>query len=95
MPSCSWGEWLIRGASEPLPAKFNLSMDVIMNDIDSLKEQIAKTEAILAESRENHQKNPGAYSARLLLMSTENYLADLLQQLDSLRGSIEGKKNRE
>ncbi len=95
MPFCSWEEWLIRGASEPWPAKFNPSMDIIMNEIDSLKEQIEKTEALLAESRENYQKNPGAYSARLLLMSTENYLADLLQQLDILRGLIEGKRNRE
>ena len=55
-----------------------------MNDIDSLKEQIEKTEAILAESRENYEKNPGEYGARLLLMSTENYLADLLKKLDAL-----------
>jgi hypothetical protein len=58
----------------------------IMNEIDSLKEQIEKTEVILAESRENYEKNPGEYSARLLLMSTENYLTDLLKQLDSLIG---------
>ena len=57
-----------------------------MNEIDSLKEQIAKTEAILTESREHYEKNPGAYSARLLLMSTENHLADLLKQLDCLTG---------
>lgn len=56
-----------------------------MNSIESLKEQIEKTEVILAESRENFEKNPESYSARLLLMSTENYLADLLKQLDSLK----------
>ncbi len=89
MPFCFWEEWRIRGASEHWPAKFNPSMDVMMNDIDSLKEQIEKTEAILAESRENYRKNPGAYSARLLLMSTENYLADLLQQLDILEKNQE------
>jgi hypothetical protein len=50
-----------------------------------LKEQIKKTEIILAESRENLAKNPDSYSARLLQMSTENYLADLLKQLDTLQ----------
>ncbi|OGR18128.1 MAG: hypothetical protein A2X81_19850 [Desulfobacterales bacterium GWB2_56_26] len=56
-----------------------------MNQIDSLKEQIAKTEVVLAESRENFEKNPNSYSAQLLLLSTENYLADLLKQLDTLQ----------
>ncbi|SHO50043.1 hypothetical protein [Desulfopila aestuarii] len=56
-----------------------------MDQIDSLREQIAKTEVILAESRENFEKNPDSYSARLLLMSTENYLADLLKQMDKLQ----------
>lgn len=49
---------------------------------DSLKEQIAQAEVVLAESRENFEKNPEEYSARLLLMSMENHLADLLKQLD-------------
>ena len=56
-----------------------------MDTIDSLKEKIEKTEIVLAESRENFEKNPDSYSAKLLLMSTENYLADLLKQLDSLK----------
>jgi hypothetical protein len=56
-----------------------------MISIDLLKEQIKKTEIILAESRENLAKNPDSYSARLLQMSTENYLADLLKQLDTLQ----------
>ena len=56
-----------------------------MNQIDSLKEQIAKTEVVLAESRENFEKNPNSYSAQLLLLSTENYLADLLKQLETLQ----------
>ena len=34
-----------------------------MSEIDALKEQIAKTETILAESRENFEKNPEEYSA--------------------------------
>lgn len=55
-----------------------------MTDIDSLKEQIAKTEKILAEAKENYEKNPEEYSAQLLLLSTENYLNDLLRQLDIL-----------
>ncbi len=49
-----------------------------MGEIDALKEQIEKTETILSESRENFEKNPEEYSAQLLLMSTENHLADLL-----------------
>jgi len=56
-----------------------------MSQIDSLKEQIEKTEVVLAESQEYFNKNPYNYSARLLLMSAENYLADLLKQLDILR----------
>ena len=56
-----------------------------MNQIDSLKEQITKTEVVLAESRENFEKNPNSYSAQLLLLSTENYLADLLKQLETLQ----------
>lgn len=53
-----------------------------MNNIDSLKEQIEKTKGILKESQDNFAKNPDSYSAQLLLMSTENYLADLLKELD-------------
>jgi hypothetical protein len=56
-----------------------------MSEIDSLKEQIEKTEIILAESRENYKKNPDQYSAKLLLMSAENYLTDLFEQLDILK----------
>ncbi len=53
-----------------------------MDRIEFLKEQIQKTEAILAESRENLAKNSDLYSAKLLLLSTENYLSDLLKELD-------------
>lgn len=56
-----------------------------MSQIDSLKEQIEKTQVVLAESQEYFEKNPKSYSARLLLMSTENHLADLLMQLDILQ----------
>ena len=56
-----------------------------MSEIDSLKEQIEKTETILAESRENYAKNPDQYSAKLLVMSLENHLADLLRQLNVLK----------
>ena len=56
----------------------------MMSQIESLKGQIEKTKIILAESQENLEKNPDSYSARLLVMSTENYLADLLAQLDRL-----------
>ena len=54
-----------------------------MSPIDSLRSQIEKAEVILAESRENLDKNPEDYSARLLLVSIENHLSDLLKQLDA------------
>ena len=60
-----------------------------MKNIESLKEQIEKTKGILAESQENYSKNPDSYSAQLLLMSTENYLADLLKELDLAQNSQE------
>lgn len=55
-----------------------------MTEISALEEQIDKTRTILEESRENYEKNPDDYSAQLLLLSTENYLSDLLTQLDIL-----------
>lgn len=55
-----------------------------MNEIESLKDQIAQTEKILVESRDNYEKNPGEYSAQLLLLTTENHLSDLLKKLDAL-----------
>lgn len=56
----------------------------IMDQLDSLKQEIAKAEVILAESQENFEKKPDDYSARLLLMSMENHMADLLKRLDSI-----------
>ena len=56
-----------------------------MSTLESLKEQIAKAEVVAAESREHFHNNPDDCSARLLLMSTENYLADLLKQLEGLQ----------
>ena len=56
-----------------------------MSEIESLREQIEKTKIVLADSRENFEKNPDSYSARLLLMSTENYLADLLAKLEKFK----------
>jgi len=64
-----------------------------MNTIESLKEQIEKTTTVLAESRDNFDKNPESYSAQLLLMSTENYLADLLKELDAAENSSESSCN--
>ncbi len=55
-----------------------------VNEIDALREQIAQTEKILIESRDNYQKNPDEYSAQLLLLTTENHLSDLLKKLDAL-----------
>ena len=56
-----------------------------MDQVEKLLEQIEKTKVILAESQENYEKNPESYSARLLLMSTEGYLTDLLRELDTLK----------
>ena len=56
-----------------------------MEQIETLMEQIEKTKVILAESQENYENNPESYSARLLLMSTEGYLTDLLKELDTLK----------
>ena len=53
-----------------------------MKTIEQIKEEIEKTKVVLSESQENYNKNPDDYSAQLLLMSTENYLADLLKELD-------------
>ena len=62
-----------------------------MNSVDSLKEQIDKTKGILEESQDNLAKNPDSYSAQLLLMSTENYLADLLKKLDAVEVRLRGE----
>jgi hypothetical protein len=56
-----------------------------MNEVDAVKEEIKRTEVILKESQENYEKDPQSYSAQLLLMSTENYLSDLLKKLDGLQ----------
>ncbi len=56
-----------------------------MSEIDSLREQIEKTKIILVESQENFERNPNSYSARLLLMSIEGYLADLLMKREKLK----------
>ena len=53
-----------------------------MSDVEKLKEEIKKTEQILAESMKNLEENPEEYSAQLLVMSTENHLSDLLKKLD-------------
>ena len=49
----------------------------IMSEIDSLKEQIEKTETILAESRENYAKNPDQYSAKLLFSYVQKTFKNL------------------
>ncbi len=59
---------------------------LIMNEIDALKEEIDKTKVVLSESQKYFQENPDDYSARLLLISTENHLTDLLKRLESLAG---------
>jgi len=56
---------------------------IIMDQKEKLMEQIEKTKVILKESQENYEKNPESYSARLLLMSTEGYMTDLLKELET------------
>jgi len=56
-----------------------------LTELEKILEEIEKTELILKESRENYDKNPDNYSARLLLMSVENHLADLLRRRDCLQ----------
>ncbi|TKB06029.1 hypothetical protein [Desulforhopalus sp. IMCC35007] len=62
-----------------------------MNHIDTIRKQIEETQVVLRESQENFVKNPESYSARLLLMSTENYLADLLRELDRAIAELPSK----
>lgn len=62
------------------------------SEIDSLKEQIKESEKILSESLENLEKNPDDYSAKLLVLSTENYLADLLRKLDEISAGLNKNK---
>lgn len=68
------------------PGKTNMEIGE-MADIKALEDQITKTKAILAESRDNLAQNPNDYSAQLLLMSVENHLADLLRQLESKKNA--------
>lgn len=56
-----------------------------MTTIDSLKQEIEKAEQILSESVENLKKNPDDYSAKLLVLSTENHIMDLYRKLDTLK----------
>lgn len=56
-----------------------------MKTIEELEEQIEKARTVLGEAQGNYQKNPDDYSAQLLLLSTENYISDLMQQLDVLQ----------
>ncbi|MGL1930416.1 MAG: hypothetical protein OCC45_01505 [Desulfotalea sp.] len=64
-----------------------------MTDIEKLKEDIEKIHVVVLESKENYDKNPDDFSAQLLLLSTENHLADLLKKLDNeLVKLVEQKK---
>jgi len=53
-----------------------------MKSIESVRKEIVAAEAVLNESIEHLKKNPDDYSAKLLVLSTENYLSDLLRALD-------------
>lgn len=53
-----------------------------MSDVEKIKAEIEKTEKILAESIEYLKEKPDDYSAKLIVMSTENYLSDLMKKLD-------------
>jgi len=56
-----------------------------MSELAELKEKTREAEKVLAESLENLKKNPDDYSAKLIVMSMENHLCDLLKQLDALQ----------
>lgn len=62
-----------------------------MSRIESLQQQIKKVKVILGESLENLEKNPDEYSAKLLVLSTENHLEDLYRQLDAEKASLSKK----
>lgn len=53
-----------------------------MNQIATLKTEIDRAKPILDQALENLRQNPDDYSARLLALSMENYLSDLLHKLD-------------
>ena len=55
-----------------------------MNEIAEVKEKIKEAKGVLAESIENLKNNPDDYSAKLIVVSMENHLSDLLKKLDSL-----------
>lgn len=55
-----------------------------MDERAQILAEIEKITPILKESKENYDKNPDDYSAQLLLLSSENHLADLLKKLDNL-----------
>ncbi len=55
------------------------------SEIEAIQEQIRKTEVIVTESRVNLKENPDSYSAKLLLMSVETHLGDLLKKLDNVK----------
>ncbi len=56
-----------------------------MSEIDRIKKELEEADKILVESRKNLEENPNEYSAKLLVMSTENHIADLIKKLDSLK----------
>lgn len=58
-----------------------------MSKVESIKEQIEKVQVILEESLENLKKNPDDYSAKLLVLSTENHLMDLYKKMDAEKSS--------
>ncbi len=47
-----------------------------------LKEELERAKVILEEAKNNYLENREDYSAKLLLLSTENYLMDLLKEHD-------------
>ncbi|WP_176761113.1 hypothetical protein [Desulforhopalus singaporensis] len=57
-----------------------------MGQSESISEQIEKAEKVREEAKQNFAQNPDDFSARLLLVSIENHLADLYRQLDRVSG---------
>jgi hypothetical protein len=70
--------------SFPEEIQWKVKEQSVMSEVEEIIEEIKRTEVILKESQENYEKDP-SYSSQLLLMSTENYLSDLLKKLDGLQ----------
>lgn len=59
-----------------------------MSELKKIEEEIEKAQQVLVESRENLNKNPEDFAAKLLLTSIENHLGDLLVKRDRSKSDL-------